>query len=153
MVQSIDSSAIISPQEMHQRVILKDLYSYDKDSKFGLSKSELSNYISDKEFNNSEVPEFAKKLMEKFAKVDQNKDGKLSSAEIGALVNNRGLWDINPLSAINNQALETQKGIKACGATGLLHSNIQELAQKGFNAVKNNPQLKIQAENILSKIM
>ncbi|MEI8378122.1 MAG: hypothetical protein WCF95_06255 [bacterium] len=152
MVQSIDSSAIISPQEMHQKVMFKELFSYDKDSKLGLSKAELSNYISDKEFNGSEIPEFAKKLMEKFSEIDQNKDGKLSGEEMSSLVNNRGMWEINPLAAAS-QANNAQNVSSSSCATGLLHNNIQELAQKGYNSVKNNPQLKLQAENLINKIM
>lgn len=152
MIQSIDSSAIISPQEMHQQVMLKELFSYDKDSKLGLSKVELNNYIADKKFSNSEVPEFAKKLMEKFIELDQDKDGKISGTEINSLVNNRGIWSVAPMS-IANEITNTPNTSQTNGAAGLLHSHIQELAQKGFNSVKNNPQLKLQAENIISKIM
>jgi len=152
MVQSIDSSVIMSPQEMHQRVLMKELCSYNKDSIPGLSKAELNNYISAKEGSGSEVPEFAKKLMEKFSEVDQDKDGKLSGAEINALVNNRGMWQVNPID-FASQIANTQNSAQSGGATGLLHSSIQELVQKGYNTVKNNPQLKIQAEAIANKIM
>lgn len=152
MVQSIDSNVVISPQEMHQKIMLKEMFSYDKDSKLGLSKAELSNYISDKEMKNSEVPEFAKKLMEKFSELDKDKDSKLSYAEVNSLSNNRGLWEINQISLPTN-SVSNSNTIQSAGAAGLLHSNIQELAQKGFNAVKNNPQLKAQAENLIHKIM
>lgn len=150
MVQSIDSSAVVSPQEMHQRVLLKELYSYDKDSKLGLSKAELSKFISGKEFSCSEVPEFAKKLMEKFLEVDQNKDGNLSGAEVNSLVNNRGLWELNPLVS---QIMNSPNGVKSSGAAGLLQNNIQGLVHKGIDYVKNNPQAKAQIGNLISKIM
>ncbi len=156
MVQSICSNVVISPEEMHQKTMLKEMYSYDKDSKLGLSKTELSNYISDKEIQNSEVPEFAKKLMERFAELDKDKDGKLSDAEVNSLSNNRGLWQVNQIAlpAVSAQATNT---LQSVGAAGLLHNNIQELAQKGYNSVKNNAQLKAQAEtqaeNIIHKIM
>ena len=152
MVQSICSNVVISPQEMHQKTMLKEMYSYDKDSKLGLSKAELSNYISDKEMKNSEVPEFAKKLMERFAELDKDKDGKLSDAEVNSLSNNRGLWQINQI-ALPVVSAQAANAVQSTGAAGLLHNNIQELAQKGYNSVKNNAQLKAQAENLIHKIM
>lgn len=149
MVQSIDSSAVISPLDMHQRVMMKELYSYDKDSKQGLSKAELGNYISDKEFSGEEVPEFAKKLMEKFSEVDKNKDGNLLANEVSSLVNNRGMWQVNS-DFIAHQITEAAK---PKSSNGILLGNIQELAQKGYNCIKNNPQLIEQAENFIRKIM
>ena len=157
MVQSIssDNSNIVSPEEMHRRVLMKAIYSYDKDTKTGMSKAELSQYVSDSEFGGGKAPEFAQKLLEKFNEVDKNKDGQLSSNEVNSLVNYRGLWQINPTSSTSSQsaasAITATSG--SSGTTNLLSNNIQGLVKKGLNYAKNNPQVLSKIEDIFHKIV
>lgn len=153
MVQGIESNSnVISPQEMHQKVQMQKMYTYDKDSKCGISQAELKNYISDVEFGGGQAPEFAQKLMEKFGEVDQNKDGQLSATEIGSLTNNRGLWSVNPLQTV--AASQVQSNVSASrGVTGLLNSNIQSLVNKGISYAKNNPQLMNKIGDMAKKIV
>ena len=169
MVKSLDSSNIISPQDMHQRVLMQKMYSYDKDAKTGLSKAELNKYALDSSFNGSEMPEFAQKLVEKFAEVDQNKDGQLSSTEIASLKNDRGLWSVSPINAGaipqlstapaaspngGGNALQALTGAQGSGgAADLLSKNIQSLVKKGLSIANNNPQLMTQLENVVHKII
>ncbi len=156
MVQNLESSNIISPQEMHQRVLMQKMYSYDKDTKTGLSKAELNKYIMDSQFSGSEVPEFAQKLVEKFNEVDQNKDGQLSSNEINSLQNYRGLWSVNNLgisAQAGLQASPESKSLIGANATDLLSKNIQSLVKKGLDCIQSNPQLITKLEETVHKII
>lgn len=154
MVQNLESSNIISPQDMHQRVLMQKMYSYDKDAKTGLSKAELNKYVLDSSSSNSEVPEFAQKLIEKFAQIDKNKDGQLSSDEMNSLQNYRGLWSVNTLGTENILNSNTaQQSLVGANATDVLSKNIQNLVKKGLTYAKNNPQLMTQLESSVHKLI
>lgn len=152
MVQNLESSNIISPQEMHQRVLMQKMFSYDKDAKTGLSKTELNKYMLDSQFRGGDVPEFAQKLVEKFNEIDQNKDGQISSTEINSLQNYRGLWSVAPLGMPATQGTQSQSVIPT-NANDLLSKNIQSLVKRGMDYAKNNPQLITKLEETVHKII
>lgn len=156
MVQNLESSNILSPQDMHQRVLMQKMYSYDKDSKTGLSKAELNKYSLDSKFGGGELSEFTQKLIEKFDEVDKNKDGQLSSDEMNSLQNYRGLWSVNSLGTeniLNSNANTAQQSLVGANATDILSKNIQSLVKKGLTYAKNNPQLLTQLENSVHKLI
>ena len=154
MVQGLESSNIFTPQEMHQKVLMQKLVSYDKDNKAGLSKAEINKYALD----GGEMTEFAKKLVEKFEQVDQNKDGQVSTEEMNALQNNRGLWSVNALG-LSPAALgaattaSQQQGVLGENSTDLLSKNIQSLVKKGTTIANNNPDLLKKLEGVVHKII
>lgn len=151
MVQGIESSNILTAQEMHQKVLMQKLTTYDKDQKAGLSKAELQKYLMD----GGEMNEFAQKLVEKFNQVDQNKDGQVSTEEMSALQNYRGLWSVNPLGAapLADGTAMSQQSLVGSGATDLLSKNIQSLVKKGLTIANNNPDLMNKLENVVHKII
>lgn len=155
MVQNLESSNTITPQEMHQRVLMQRLFSYDKDGKEGLSKAELNDYLFESNLNKNEIPDFANKLAEKFNELDQNKDGQLSSAETNSLHEYRGLWQITPLGVAQNNTFPGQnnQSIVSPTATDVLSKNIQSLVKKGLGYVKNNPDLMSKLEQTVHKII
>jgi len=162
MVQSLESSNIISAQEMHLKVMTQKLFACDKDGKTGLSKAELDKFLS----GSGEVPEFAKKLAEKFSEVDKNKDGQVSKEELGSLQNDRGIWSVamsaTPTASVLNAAqaaspVAASQGIFGAQSSGssmdLLSKNIQSLVKKGMTIANNNPQLLSKLEGVVHKII
>ncbi|MDD3419404.1 MAG: EF-hand domain-containing protein [Candidatus Gastranaerophilales bacterium] len=163
-IGTIGNSSVMTPEQMQQRTMMQQISSYDKDKKAGISQAELKNYIFDQEMNNSEAPEFAQKLLEKFSEVDKDKNGQLSATEMGSLVNNKGIWQID--NTAQNAFQKSADGLSISGfapmsvapsqgndSKSLLAQNIQSLVKKGSDYVKNHPEILDKAKDALEKIV
>jgi Ca2+-binding EF-hand superfamily protein len=164
MIDSIGTSTDLTLQK---KSLVQEISSFDKDKISGISQAELKNYITDKDFGETEAPEFAKKLQEKFNELDKDKNGQLSTAEMSTLVNNQGVWQVNPSQALQASAdglvlrgsIQGTSNVSAAAttqnvnSTNLLSHNIQSLVKKGVEYVQKNPQIVDKLTDAVHKII
>lgn len=154
MIQNLDSKS----DAVNIQKITSDLLKKDTDKNQKISKKELEDYIGELESNKQQVPEFLQKLQEKFTELDKDKDLSLSSAEMGSLQYNRGLWTINPISdtstATATTAANSSNGNSIVSAASSLMKNplvkegVQNLARQAYNQIKD----KVNVQDIIGKI-